>query len=84
MSELANVHKDALATVGDDMTKAREDAKEYNEAKFEKWYKIDLKFWKDYQNGLIKIPENLKREPDKKSDIFCIICNYYLGIYILR
>ena len=35
MSKQANVHKDALATVGDDMTKAREDAKEFNDAQNE-------------------------------------------------
>lgn len=43
---------------------------EYTEDNFNKWYEIDKKFWKDWQDGLIEIPDELKKETGKKSDKF--------------
>ena len=37
---------------------------------FRVWYKIDKQFWKDWQDGLIELPEHLKSETGKKSDEF--------------
>lgn len=50
------------------MIKARNE--EYNENNFKRWYKIDKQFWKDYQDGLIELPAQLKSETGKKSDEF--------------
>ncbi len=30
----------------------------YSEEGFKKWYQIDKKFWKDWQDGLIELPEH--------------------------
>jgi HAD superfamily hydrolase (TIGR01549 family) len=40
----------------------------YSDIEFERWYYIDKKFWIDWQNGLIEIPEKLNLETGKKSD----------------
>lgn len=50
------------------MIKARNE--DYNENNFIRWYKIDKQFWKDWQDGVIKLPEYLKSETGKKSDAF--------------
>lgn len=42
----------------------------YNDDNFLKWYEIDTKFWRDWQDGLIELPEHLKNETGKKSDEF--------------
>lgn len=42
----------------------------YTEKSFLRWYEIDKKFWKDWQDGLIELPDNLKDETGKKSDEF--------------
>lgn len=42
----------------------------YEEKNFLKWYEIDKKFWKDWQDGLVEIPSHLKNETGKKSDEF--------------
>lgn len=42
----------------------------YSENGFKKWYEIDKKFWKDWQDGLIKLPDYLKNETGKKSEKF--------------
>jgi len=42
----------------------------YDDEKFKRWYEIDKKFWKDWQDGLIKLPEHLKNETGKKSEEF--------------
>ena len=42
----------------------------YTETGFKRWYSIDRKFWKDWQEGLIELPENLKSETGKKSETF--------------
>ena len=42
----------------------------YTEKSFLRWYEIDKNFWKDWQNGLIELPDNLKNETGKKSDEF--------------
>lgn len=44
--------------------------KEYSEDGFKKWYEIDKKFWKDWQDGLIELPSHLKNETGKKSEEF--------------
>lgn len=44
--------------------------KRYNEESFKRWYDIDKKFWKDWQDGKIKLPDDLKHEIGKKSDKF--------------
>ena len=31
-----------------------------------KWYEIDKKLWKDWQDGLIELPVHLKNETGKK------------------
>ena len=43
---------------------------DYNEDNFKRWYKLDKQFWKDWQDGLIELPEQLKNETGKKSDEF--------------
>lgn len=43
---------------------------EYNEDSFKRWYEIDKQFWKEWQDGKIKLPEHLKNETGKKSDEF--------------
>lgn len=43
---------------------------EYNEENFKRWYKIDKKFWEDWQDGKIIMPEYFRNETDKKSDKF--------------
>ena len=42
----------------------------YSEEEFKKWYEIDKKFWKDWQDGLIELPKYLKNETGKKSEEF--------------
>lgn len=42
----------------------------YSDAEFERWYEIDKKFWVEWQDGLIEIPDELKHETSKKSDTF--------------
>ncbi len=42
----------------------------YNENSFKRWYELDKQFWKDWQDGLIELPENLKNETGKKSNAF--------------
>lgn len=42
----------------------------YTETGFQRWYSIDRKFWEDWQEGLIELPENLKSETGKKSETF--------------
>lgn len=42
----------------------------YTETGFQRWYSIDCKFWEDWQEGLIELPENLKNETGKKSEAF--------------
>ena len=44
--------------------------KEYSEDGFEKWYEVDRKFWRDWQDGLIELPAHLKNETGKKSEEF--------------
>ena len=44
--------------------------KEYSEDGFEKWYEVDRKFWRDWQDGLIELPTYLKNETGKKSGEF--------------
>ena len=39
----------------------------YSEDGFKKWYEIDKNFWKDWQDGLIKLPAHLKNETGKKT-----------------
>lgn len=43
---------------------------EYSEEEFNRWYEIDNKFWKDWQDGLIELPSHLRNETGKKSDEF--------------
>lgn len=40
----------------------------YDEEKFERWYKIDKKFWVDRQDGLIELPDEFNSEAGKKSE----------------
>lgn len=42
----------------------------YSENNFANWYAIDKKFWIDWQDGLVEIPDDLKHETGKKSDMF--------------
>ena len=42
----------------------------YSEDGFKKWYEVDKKFWKDWQDGLIELPDHLKNETGKKSEEF--------------
>lgn len=50
------------------MLKARNIA--YSDGSFAAWYGIDKKFWLDWQDGLVEIPDELKHETGKKSDKF--------------
>ena len=43
---------------------------DYNEDDFRRWCELDRQFWKNWQDGLIELPENLKKETGKKSDEF--------------
>ena len=43
---------------------------EYSEENFERWYEIDKKFWQDWQEEKIELPEKFKTEIGKKSDAF--------------
>lgn len=40
----------------------------YSGKEFERWYEIDKKFWHDWQDGLIELPEEFRHETGKKSD----------------
>jgi len=42
----------------------------YSADGFKKWYEIDKKFWCDWQDGLIELPNHLKNETGKKSEEF--------------
>ena len=42
----------------------------YSNDSFKVWYEIDKQFWKDWQDGLIELPEHLKNETGKKSEEF--------------
>lgn len=42
----------------------------YSEANFQRYWDIDVKFWHDYQDGKIKLPEKFAKETGKKSDAF--------------
>lgn len=44
--------------------------KDYSEDGFKKWYEVDKKFWKDWQEGLIELPSHFKNETGKKSEKF--------------
>ncbi len=41
---------------------------DYTENNFDRWYALDKKFWLDWQDGLIQIPDELKQETGKKSE----------------
>ncbi len=43
---------------------------EYSEDGFKKWYEVDKKFWKDWQDGLVEVPTHLKNETGKKGEEF--------------
>lgn len=43
---------------------------EYSDANFLKWYEIDKKFWRDWQDEIIELPQYLKKEEGKKSKEF--------------
>lgn len=43
---------------------------EYKEEDFRRWCKVDKKFWEDWQDGKIIVPEHFKNETGKKSDKF--------------
>ncbi len=43
---------------------------EYNDNNFIRWYNIDKRFWREWQNGKIELPEHLKNETGKKSEEF--------------
>ena len=42
----------------------------YSDDEFERWYQVDKKFWLDWQDGRIELPERLKHETGTKSDGF--------------
>ena len=42
----------------------------YTEDGFKRWFEIDKKFWRDWQDGLIELPSHLKDETGKKSNEF--------------
>ena len=44
--------------------------KPYSEDEFTRWYEVDKKFWIDWQDGRIELPEEFKHETGKKSDGF--------------
>lgn len=43
---------------------------DYSDADFDRWYEIDIKFWIDWQDGKIELPEYLAHETGKKSAKF--------------
>jgi 2-haloacid dehalogenase len=51
-------------------TMLKEEGESPNEESFYRWYELDRKFWVDWQDGLIEIPDQLKHETGKKSDEF--------------
>ena len=54
---------DNLENVRHAFTKMIETQDEYyNDNNFKRWYKLDKQFWKDWQDGLIELPEELKNE----------------------
>lgn len=62
---------DNLENVRHAFTKMIETQDEYyNDNNFKRWYKLDKQFWKDWQDGLIELPEELKNETGKKSKEF--------------
>ena len=42
----------------------------FSEEDFERWYVIDKTFWKEWQDGLIELPDRFKHETGKKSSEF--------------
>jgi 2-haloacid dehalogenase len=48
------------------MLKANEGA--YSDSEYERWYAIDKKFWHDWQDGLIELPQKFRHESGTKSD----------------
>ncbi len=42
----------------------------YSKEGFQRWYEIDKKFWKDWQDGKIELPSHLKNEIGQKSEEF--------------
>lgn len=44
--------------------------KPYSDGEFERWYEVDRKFWIDWQDGLIELPDKFKSEIGKKTDDF--------------
>ncbi|MDR0860689.1 MAG: hypothetical protein LBO09_07095 [Candidatus Peribacteria bacterium] len=42
----------------------------YTNEKFQRRYEIDKKFWKDWQDGKITLPERYQNETGKKSEGF--------------
>jgi FMN phosphatase YigB (HAD superfamily) len=46
------------------------DGDTYADDEFARWYLVDKKFWVDWQDGLIVVPENLRHETGKKSDTY--------------
>lgn len=44
--------------------------KVYSGHEFERWYEIDRRFWTDWQDGLIELPNKFKSETGKKTDDF--------------
>lgn len=62
---------DNLENVRHAFKKMIEQQKEiYDDEKFKRWYDIDKKFWENWQDGLIELPEHLKSETGKKSEEF--------------
>ena len=62
---------DNLENVRHAFTKMIETQNEdYNDNDFKRWYKLDKQFWKNWQDGLIELPEKFKNETGKKSDEF--------------
>lgn len=49
---------------------ANEQGLVYSEKEFLRWYEIDKNFWRDWQDGKIKLPEKYKNEVGKKSKGF--------------
>lgn len=42
----------------------------YSDDEFNRWYEVDRKFWVDWQDGLIELPDKFKSETGKKTDDF--------------
>lgn len=51
-------------------TMLKASASGYSEQDFNRWNLIDKKFWSDWQDGLIELPDEFKNETGKKSDDF--------------